>query len=82
MTSPNNQNNLPLNGRPNGWLNQYARNVYSQFGEDGILEQALRLLPVRDKWCVEFGAHDGLTYSNSANLITAQEYRAVLIEPD
>ena len=67
--------------RANVWLNQFARNVFSQFGEDGIIEQILKLLPATNKWCVEFGAHDGATYSNSANLIANGDYRAVLIEP-
>jgi hypothetical protein len=36
----------------------------------------------RDGWCVEFGAHDGYTWSNTYSLITEQGYRAVLLEPD
>ena len=67
---------------PNAWLNRHAQNVTSQYGEDGILEKALALLPATDKWCVEFGPHDGQTYSNSAHLIANQSYRAVLIEPN
>ena len=56
--------------------------MFSQFGEDGILEKVLDLLPTTDKFCVEFGAHDGVSYSNSANLISSRNYRAVLIEPN
>ena len=47
----------------------WARNVYSQNGEDGILHQLLALVgtgpaPI----AVEFGAWDGLLSSNTANL--------------
>src|ERR1700758_236619 len=62
-------------------FNECARNAYSQFGEDGIIEEILHLLP-RDKWCVEFGAWDGRHASNTYNLIKNQGYRAVLIEAD
>ena len=40
-------------------LNSFASNVYSQFGEDGILEQLFTRLPApsgRSPYCVEFGA--------------------------
>lgn len=59
---------------------QYAHNVYSQFGEDGIIEQLLEKLPNKDGWCVEFGAWDGIHLSNTYNLIKNRAYRPVLIE--
>ena len=58
-------------------LNQYAKNIYSQFGEDGIIEK----IP-NDNYCVEFGAWDGIHLSNTANLILNKNYSAVLIEAD
>ncbi len=61
-------------------LLDYAANVYSQSGEDGIIAKILELLPARDKWCVEFGAWDGRHLSNTCNLITHDGYSAVLIE--
>ena len=64
------------------WLSQHASNVTSQFGEDGIIAKALSLLPQRTSWCVEFGAWDGKRFSNTYDLITAQNYRGVLIEAD
>lgn len=64
------------------WLLSKAKNVYSQFGEDGILEAALQVLPSRDNCCVEFGAWDGLHLSNTANLIRNHGYRGVFIEGD
>lgn len=59
-----------------------ARQVYSQHGEDGIIEKILERIPKTDKWCVEFGAYDGKWLSNCRNLIEHQDYAAVLIEPD
>jgi hypothetical protein len=61
-------------------LADYAANVYSQYGEDGILERILELVDDRNKWCVEFGAWDGLHLSNCANLIRNRGYAGVLIE--
>ncbi len=66
-------------------LNSFARNVYSQFGEDGIIEELLRRLRVEivlTNVCVEFGAWDGVHLSNCANLIRNKNYSAILIEPD
>ena len=62
------------------WLLEHQRNVYSQTGEDGIIEKVLDLLPQTDQWCVEFGAWDGLFCTNTRNLIESRGYSAVLIE--
>ena len=64
------------------WLLDHARNVHSQFGEDGVIEKTLRTLPENDRWCVEFGAWDGVYLSNARNLIENAGYSAVLIEGD
>jgi len=61
-------------------LNRFAKNVTSQFGEDGIIEKALQLIDGSNRWCVEFGAWDGCYCSNTHNLITKHDYEAVLIE--
>jgi hypothetical protein len=63
-------------------LLDFAANIYSQNGEDGILAKMLDLLPVRDGWCVEFGAWDGIYFSNTRNLIEKRGYSAILIEPN
>ena len=60
-------------------------NVWSQFGEDGIIQEVLRRLSLStdtelNKWACEFGAWDGLHFSNTARLIKEDGYRAVLIE--
>lgn len=68
--------------RPSTWLLDHQRNVYSQTGEDRVVEKILETLPQTDKWCVEFGAWDGLYLSNTRNLIETKGYSAVLIEAD
>ncbi len=66
--------------RDDAWLLNHRSNVHSQAGEDGIIEKILELLPVRDHWCVEFGAWDGVFLSNTRRLIEHAGYSAVLIE--
>jgi hypothetical protein len=66
-------------------LSEFQGNVYSQHGEDGVIEEILnrisRTTPL-DGWCVEFGAWDGIHLSNSYNLVRNRNYKAVLIEGD
>ena len=62
------------------WLLEYKKNVFSQTGEDGIIEKIFEIIPEKDFWCVEFGAWDGIMNSNSRNLIINFGYSAVLIE--
>jgi hypothetical protein len=66
----------------NTWLLDYKNNVYSQGGEDGIIQRMLEILPETDSWCVEFGALDGRYLSNTCNLIENKYFSAVLIEAD
>ena len=65
-------------------LADHAKNIHSQFGEDGIIAEILSRLGIdgedRPKWCVEFGAWDGMYLSNTYNLIANKGWRAVLIE--
>lgn len=65
------------------WFKPFMKNVHSQFGEDGILEECLRRLGrSTGGWCVEFGAWDGKYLSNTFNLIQEKSYSAVVIEAD
>lgn len=64
------------------WLIEYRHNVYSQAGEDGIIGKILESLPQNDRWCVEFGALDGIHLSNTRYLIESKGYSAILIEAD
>ena len=65
-------------------LINYKYNKYSQWGEDGILEEILTRLEIKnyeDIWVVEFGAWDGKHLSNTFNLIE-KGANSVLIEGD
>lgn len=68
--------------KENTWLNEFAKNVTSQYGEDGIIEKVLQVINDNNKWCVEFGSWDGIKCSNTFNLIDKKAYHAVLIEGD
>jgi hypothetical protein len=63
----------------NIFYSQYNNNVYSQNGEDGIIEELLKRLNIKDGWVCEFGAWDGIYLSNTFNLIT-KNFKGVFIE--
>jgi len=62
-------------------LLDYAKNVTSQRGEDGIVEKVFEMIGTTNKICVEFGAGDGDRTSNTWNLINFHKWGGVLIEP-
>jgi hypothetical protein len=61
-------------------LEEHRENVFSQFGEDGMILAALQMLPDLEKWCVEFGAWDGRYASNTHRLMTEERWSGVFIE--
>ena len=63
-------------------LQQAEKSIYSQHGEDGVIEALLNKIPVNHKFIVEFGAHDGINMSNSRYLIKDKGWSAFLIEGD
>ena len=64
-------------------LNNSKKKIYSQNGEDGVIEEILnRLADNLDKTCCEFGAWDGMYLSNVYNLIKNKDYKALFIEAD
>ena len=71
-----------LASHSNGPFAPHVRNVYSQCGEDGILQHLFARLGITNGYCVEFGAWDGRHLSNTYNLITAYGWRGTLIEAD
>lgn len=56
--------------------------VFSQFGEDGVIEKIFEIIPTTDEYIVAFGAHDGVTNSNARNLIVNHGWGGLLIEGD
>lgn len=67
------------------WLPSNLENVFSQFGEDSILKAIFDRIPANhsgSRTCVEFGAWDGLHFSNTANLIRNEGWKGLYIESD
>lgn len=62
------------------WLLDFARDEFSQQGEDGVIEKILDVIPEHDNWCVEFGAWDGIHLTNTRYLIESRGYSGVLVE--
>lgn len=67
---------------PNSYYLQFAKNIYTQCGEDGIIEQLLNDLKIKSGVVVEFGACDGVYISNVLNLWKNKNFNAILIESD
>ncbi len=73
---------------------KYAKNIYSQQGEDGIIEECLKRIKPKLKSAVEFGGADGFYCSNTAALRSTwkvymydmQEYsphvQSMMVTPD
>lgn len=60
-------------------LSDHAKNIFSQFGEDGIIQKIFEIIGTSSRICIEFGASDGLYASNTANL-WRHGWKAFLIE--
>jgi hypothetical protein len=63
-------------------LKEFENNIQSQFGEDGVIEAIFNKIGTTNKICVEFGAWDGIHYSNTWNLWHNHQWEALLIEGD
>ncbi len=66
----------------NIFYNKYAKDVYSQNGEDGIIHELLTRLNISHGWVCEFGAWDGINLSNTFNLVKSNNFNAIYIEGD
>ena len=60
-------------------LSQYEQSLYSQNGEDGVLAKIFQLLPPTSYYCVELGAFDGITGSNTY-LLRLQGWDCLLLD--
>lgn len=63
------------------WLNGRTADVYSQFGEDGLIAAIFERIGIKSRWCFEVGAADGVFFSNT-KLWRDKDWDAVLIEAD
>ena len=59
---------------------KFSKNIKSQCGEDGIIEELLRILEINDGIVVEFGAMNGIDLSNTYNLWKNKKFQSILIE--
>ncbi|MEH2384220.1 MAG: hypothetical protein V7K14_00175 [Nostoc sp.] len=62
-------------------LHKYRHNIYSQNGEDGVIEEVMKRLEINSGWFCEFGAWDGKHLSNTFHL-AEQGWKGVYIEGD
>lgn len=61
-------------------LEAHERSVYSQCGEDGVLLRLFEHIGTTSRTFVEFGAWDGLRFSNTANLRLNHGWTGLLME--
>jgi hypothetical protein len=59
----------------------YKRNVFSQSGDDGVIERIFKCIGTTNKLCCEFGAWDGMHLSNTRNLVL-NGWEGIFIEAD
>lgn len=64
-------------------MNNLGKNIFSQNGEDGILEEiVINRLKISPVTFVEFGAWDGQRFSNTRNFLEREDSYGVMIEKD
>jgi hypothetical protein len=63
-------------------LRAAERSVFSQFGEDGVVEKIFEVIEPGPKFAVEFGAYDGVNNSNMRNLVVNHGWSSFQIEGD
>lgn len=63
-------------------LDHHGSNIYSQFGEDGVIAHVFDRIGAQHSVAVEFGAGDGLSCSNTAHLWKDLGWHGFLVEPD
>jgi hypothetical protein len=64
----------------NSTLDRFRANVTSQHGEDGVLAYLLNAYPDISHTCLDVGASDGVSLSNTNSLWAKGDWRALLID--
>ena len=62
-------------------LNRFERRIFSQGGEDGVIQLLTRLLPIRHRTFVEFGVQD-YRESNTRFLLLSGDWKGLIIDGD
>lgn len=63
-------------------MKQYEHSVYSQAGQDGVIEHIFSVIGTTNKYFVEFGTVDGMHISNTANLRLKKGWSGLLMDAD
>ncbi len=63
-------------------LETHERQVFSQRGEDGVIEHIFECIGTTNRYFVEFGAKDGRVGSNTAHLRIDHGWTGLLLEGD
>lgn len=61
---------------------KFERDVFSQSGEDGVIEKIFEVIQPTTHYAVEFGAQDGIKNSNTRRLILQEGWSSLQIEGD
>jgi len=70
-----------LSGKGNNGLLKYKTDIFTQNGEDGVVEKIFQEIGAGKRKCCEFGAWDGVRASNCRRLIL-EGWKALMIEGD
>jgi hypothetical protein len=62
-------------------LLHYAYPVHSQYGEEGVIDEIMNRIGVKNGFLVEFGGYDGIAMSNT-RVLAERGWRGAFIEPD
>ena len=63
-------------------FSKVERSVYSQNGEDGVIEELFKVIEPGPKFAVDIGAGNGKQGSNTRNLILNHGWKGLLVESD
>ena len=63
-------------------LSEHFKSIFSQHGEDGILEYLYSIIDIKKKYYVEFGASNGNTVENTRSLRENHGWSGLLMEGD
>jgi hypothetical protein len=61
-------------------LDALSAGIYSQGAEEAMLDRIFERIPPRRRYCVEFGASDGLRNSNTARLVRDLGWSGAMLE--